>query len=240
MRIRNMRTSIIATGAALFSAATFFACTSGETAEARSANTSTSVANVAAETALPTQSKAALRYVTAPVGNAARYRIREQLVGLDLPNDAVGETSGVTGVIAADAKGNVIPSESKFTIDVSTLKSDKDRRDGFVRGRVLETKEFPTVTFVPTSVRGVSMPLPKSGTKTFDLIGDLTVRGTTKPTVWKVTAQFAPDGVKGAAHTAFTFTDFAINQPRVPVVLSVADTIKLEMDFNMVPEGARK
>jgi polyisoprenoid-binding protein YceI len=178
--------------------------------------------------------------VTAPAGNEARYRIREQLVGLDLPNDAVGETSGVTGVIAADAKGNVIPAESKFTIDVSTLKSDKDRRDGFVRGRVLETNQFPTVTFVPTSVRGVSMPLPKSGVKAFDLVGDLTVRGTTRPTVWKVVALFAPDGVKGAAHTTFTFSDFGINQPRVPVVLSVADTIRLEMDFSMVPEGGKK
>ncbi len=234
-----MRNSIITTGAVL-SAATFIACQSGETAEARSANTSTIAVAAAGETIVPSQSKAALRYVTAPSGNAARYRIREQLVGLDLPNDAIGETSGVTGVIAADAKGKVIATESKFTIDVSTLKSDKDRRDGFVRGRVLKTAEFPTVTFVPTSIRGMSMPLPKSGSKTFDLLGDLTVLGKTRPTVWKVTAKFAPTGVTGAAHTAFTFTDFAIQQPKVPVVLSVADTIKLELDFTMVPEAAKK
>jgi len=29
----------------------------------------------------------------APAGNEARYRVREQLAGVDLPNDAVGVTS---------------------------------------------------------------------------------------------------------------------------------------------------
>jgi polyisoprenoid-binding protein YceI len=183
----------------------------------------------------PQGAKVALRYTTAATGNSARYRIREQLVGLDLPNDAVGETQGVKGVIAADAKGNVIASESKFTIDVSTLKSDKDRRDNFVRRRVLETEQYPSVTFVPKSVRGVSLPLPKSGTKSFEIIGDMTVRGTTKPTVWKVNAQFHGDRMTGAASTSFTFADFGIEQPRVPVVLSVDETIKLEFDFTLVP-----
>jgi polyisoprenoid-binding protein YceI len=182
---------------------------------------------------------AAIRYVTAPAGNAARYRIREQLVGLDLPNDAVGETSGVKGEIAVDAKGNIIASESRFTVDVSALKSDKDRRDNFVRRRVLETETHPNVTFVPKSVRGISLPLPKSGKKTFELAGDLTVRGTTRPTVWKVDATFLSDRVTGAATTSFTFTDFGMTQPRVPVVLSVDETIRLEMDFTLVPHAAR-
>ncbi len=71
-------------------------------------------------------------------------------------------------------------------------------------------------------------------------LGNLTVRGKTKPTVWKVTAQFQPATVTGAAQTAFTFNDFEIQQPRVPVVLSVADTIKLELDFSMVREAAKR
>jgi polyisoprenoid-binding protein YceI len=178
--------------------------------------------------------KVAVRYRTAETGNAARYRIREQLVGLDLPNDAVGETNSVSGVIAADAKGNIIASESRFTVDVTGLKSDKDRRDNYVRRRILETEQHPSVTFVPKSVRGISMPLPKSGKKSFELVGDMTVRGVTKPTVWKVDATFAPDRVTGAAVTSFTFADFELAQPRVPVVLSVDETIKLELDFTLL------
>jgi polyisoprenoid-binding protein YceI len=184
--------------------------------------------------AVPSSAQVAIRYRTAETGNAARYRIREQLVGLDLPNDAVGETGSVTGVIAADATGNIIASESKFTVDVTGLKSDNDRRDNYVRRRVLETEQHPTVTFVPKSVKGISLPLPKSGKKTFELVGDMTVRGTTRPTVWKVDATFAADRMTGAATTSFTFADFGLAQPRVPVVLSVDETIKLELDFTLV------
>ena len=197
-----------------------------------------SAASASVETTQST-AVAAIRYVTAPTGNAARYRIREQLVGLDLPNDAVGETSGVTGAIAVDAKGNIIASESKFTVDVSALKSDKDRRDNYVRRRVLETEQHPSVTFVPKSVRGISLPLPKSGKKSFELTGDLTVRGTTRPAVWKVDATFQGDRMTGAATTSFTFADFGMTQPKVPVVLSVDETIKLEMDFTLVPQASR-
>ena len=213
------------------------ACEPARDAQARPAT----VESLPAATVEAAQSTApaALRYVTAQTGNAARYRIREQLVGLDLPNDAVGETSGVTGAIAVDARGKIIPSESKFTVDVSALKSDKDRRDNYVRRRVLETEQHPNVTFVPKSVRGITLPLPKSGKKTFELAGDLTVRGATRPTVWKVDATFGADRMTGAATTSFTFADFGMTQPKVPVVLSVDETIKLEMDFTLVQQPPR-
>ena len=206
------------------------ACEPGESAEARTATPESSMsASSAAQAAF-------YRFVTAPTGNAARYRIREQLVGLDLPNDAIGETKVVTGVILADRNGNLIPAESKFTVDVSNLVSDKDRRDGFVKRRVLQTDQYPTVTLVPTAIKGLPVPLPTSGSTSFDLVGDLTVRGVTRATTWKVNAQFAPRGLSGRAATAFTFKDFAIDQPRVPVVLSVADTIRLELDFSLVKQ----
>jgi polyisoprenoid-binding protein YceI len=208
-----------------------------KSAEARSPASETTPAATAT---LPVSAVVASRFVTDPAGTAARYRIREQLVGVDLPNDAIGETKEVTGVISADAKGNLIPAESKFTIGIATLASDKQRRDGFVRGRVLEADKYPTVTLVPTSIKGVSMPLPKSGSKAFEIIGDLTVRGVTHPTTWKVNAQFQPNRMTGKATTAFTFADFAIDQPRVPVVLSVADTIKLELDFSLIPDPSLK
>ena len=218
-------------------AATLAGCEPSETAEARSTDVRQTPEQSHASPAISQSSAAAAyRFVTAPEGNAARYRIREQLVGVDFPNDAVGETKAVTGAIAADKSGKLIPAESKFTVDVSNLTSDKDRRDGFVKRRVLQTDQFPTVTLVPTSISGLSFPLPRSGARTFDLIGDLTVRGVTHPTTWKVNAEFTPAGMNGKAATAFTFKDFAIDQPRVPVVLSVADTIKLELDFSLIKQ----
>jgi polyisoprenoid-binding protein YceI len=183
------------------------------------------------------QNGTALRLVLAPTGNAARYRVREQLVGHDLPNDAVGETAKLTGAISIDSSGKVIRDASKFTVDASSFVSDMNRRDGFVRGRLLEADDYPTIAFVPTDVRGVSFPLPKSGTRDIQMTGDLTVRGVTRPTTWKGTAEFKDGGVGGSLSTAFTFEDMQLEQPRVPVLLSVADTIKLEINFHLVPQG---
>ena len=177
---------------------------------------------------------APLRFVLAPEGSAARYRVREQLMGHDFPNDAVGQTNSLTGAIAFDAKGKVIRDASKFTLDASTFVSDQRRRDGYVRGRLLESDDFPTITFVPSDVRGIKLPLPKSGAAPVEFTGDLTVHGVTRPTNWKGTVQFVDDRVTGSASTAFTFQDIQMEQPHVPVLLSVADTIKLEIDFNLV------
>jgi polyisoprenoid-binding protein YceI len=178
------------------------------------------------------------RFVVAPSGNEARYRVREQLAGFDLPNDAVGVTHEITGAIVLDGGGNVIAKESKFVVGLAALKSDRDRRDGYVRRRILETDSFPTAELVPTALRGLPRTLPDSGAATFELVGDLTVHGVTRSTTWHVTARFAPGQVTGTATTGFTFGDFGLARPRVPVVLSVADSIRLEYDFTLVPEGA--
>jgi polyisoprenoid-binding protein YceI len=175
-----------------------------------------------------------LHLVVAPTGNQARYRVREQLVGKDLPNDAVGVTNEITGTLSLTPAGAVIPSESKFVVGVTTLKSDRDRRDGYVQRRILETEQFPSVQLAPTALRGLSGSWPTSGTKTLELQGDLTVHGVTRPTTWHVEAQFSPAGVTGTASTRFTFADFGLTQPRVPILLSVSDSIGLEYDFNLV------
>ena len=213
------------------------ACSSGEP-EAAFAGSSTATSNAEVQDAPSSVSVngVALRLVLAPTGNAARYRVRERLVGQDLPNDAVGETKSLTGSIAIDSAGKVIRGASRFSVDAGSFVSDKNRRDGFVRGRLLQANQYPTVTLVPTEVRGVTLPLPKSGTAPIEMAGDLTVRGVTRPTIWKGTAQFKDGQVSGSAATSFTFDDFQIEQPRVPVLLSVADTIRLELDFNLVQQ----
>lgn len=174
------------------------------------------------------------RYTIAGEGNEARYRVREQLAGVSFPNDAVGTTSGITGVIVVDGTGRIQAAESQITVDVTTLKSDRDRRDGYVRARTLETATHPNVVLQPTELRGAKWPLPPSGTVTFQLIGNLTVRGVTRPTTWDVTLTVAGDILTGTATTSFTFDEFTITKPRVAAVLSVDDTIKLEYDLRLV------
>jgi polyisoprenoid-binding protein YceI len=213
------------------------ACSSGKPDDAFAGTVVATNASSAQTSASGAASKeTALRLVVEQAGTSARYRVREQLVGHDLQNDAMGETKAVTGAIAFDSTGKVIREASRFSVDAGTFVSDKDRRDGFVRKRLLAADQYPAVVLVPTEVRGVSLPLPTSGGGPFELVGDLTVRGVTRPTIWKGTAQFSDGKVTGSAATQFTFADFQMEQPRVAVLLSVADTIKLEISFALVPQ----
>jgi polyisoprenoid-binding protein YceI len=174
----------------------------------------------------------AVRLVVDSANTEVRYRVRERLLGRDLDNDAIGVTHHVRGQIALAADGSIVAQESKITIDVTGLKSDQDRRDNYVRRRLLVTDSNPSVVFQPTHIAGGPKTIPTSGTATFTIVGDLTVKGVTKPTTWTISARYLPTTVVGSAATAFTFDDFAIAQPKVPILLSVADTIKLEGDFS--------
>jgi polyisoprenoid-binding protein YceI len=175
--------------------------------------------------------EAALRYRVVADRSEARYRVREQLAGISFPSDAVGTTSAIDGSIFLDAQGRIGTSDSRLTVDLRTLRSDRDRRDNYVRRNTLETERHPTAVFIPSEVRGLPFPLPQTGTASFELIGDLTIRGTTRPTTWETTATFNGQEVSVQAKTSFRFADFGLSIPRVASVLSVEETIRLETDL---------
>ena len=174
---------------------------------------------------------APVRYLVVPEGSEVRYRVREQLVGLSFPNDAVGVTTTVDGLIVFDAQGRLASGDSRFTVDLRTLRSDEGRRDNYVRRNTLETDRYPLVTFVPTETRRLPFPFPGTGSVPFELVGDLTVKEVTRRVSWDATASFDGPRVAVQARTAFRFGDFGLRVPRVSVVLSVEDEIKLEADL---------
>lgn len=180
-----------------------------------------------------------LRFVVAPTGNEARYRVREQLVGRDLPNDVIGVTSDVSGRLVVESDGRVLRDSSKIVVQVATLKSDQTRRDNYLRRRTLESEKYPTVELVPSTFAGITSPIPPGASRAFALTGNLTIHGVTRPTTWQVTARAEGRDVVGTAKTAFTFADFQLEQPKVPIVLSVADTVRLEYDFRFTPAPSR-
>lgn len=174
---------------------------------------------------------APLRYGVVAERSEARYRVREQLVGLSFPNDAIGVTSAIEGGIAFDAQGRILAGESRFTIDLRTLRSDEARRDNYLRRNTLETERYPTVGLVPVEAHGLPFPFPSSGSAPFMLASDLTIRDATRRITWEATATFDGAEVSVRAKTAFRFPDFGLRVPRVAVVLSVEDSIRLEADL---------
>lgn len=167
----------------------------------------------------------------------ARYRVREQLANRNLPNDAVGVTTAVTGKLVMETDGTIVQDESKFVVDLSSLRSDSDRRDNFIRNNTLQTGRYPTAEFVPTEVRNLPTPLPTSGDVTFQLVGDLTLRDVTRSVTWDVEARIEGNSLVGSATTQIRFDEFGMEPPRAPILLSVEDTIQLELDFNLTQES---
>ncbi len=184
-------------------------------------------------TAAPNNADETVTLVVVPEKSEARYRVREQLAGVSLPSDAVGKTQAITGQIVGKMDGSIDSANSKFVVDVRTLQSDQGMRDGFIQRSTLQTSQFPNVTFVPTSAPGLPLLVPDSGAATFQLAGDLTIRDVTKPVTWEASCQLESSKTEGkcTAATSFTFADFNLEQPQVPRVLSIEDTIKLEVDL---------
>jgi polyisoprenoid-binding protein YceI len=178
-----------------------------------------------------------IRYMVVADRSEARYRIREQLAGFSLPNDAVGTTNAIEGRIALGAQGQVLTNDSRLTVDLRKLQSDRDRRDSYVRRNTLETERYPTAVFVPTEVHGLPFPLPQTGTASFELTGDFTVRDVTQRVSWQATATFNGQDVNVQAKTAFRFADFGLTIPRVASVLSVEDNIQIETDLLLRPRS---
>ncbi len=202
---------------------------SGDDGSSAATTTADETASMTSASAAP--SEGGTRFTVVPDGSEARYRVQEQLVGRDLPNDAVGTTNDVTGEIVLDPSSRIVPGDARITVGMASLQSDSERRDSYVRENTLETDRFPIAEFISREAPGLPSPLPTSGEERFQLVGDLTVHGVTRPVTWEVTAQFGEEEVTATASTVVRMTDFDMTPPRVGPVLSVEDEARLEIDL---------
>jgi polyisoprenoid-binding protein YceI len=166
-------------------------------------------------------------------GTTARYKVREQLAGINFPSDAVGTTQSVTGSIVVNPDGSIDASRSKLTVDLRTIKSDQQMRDGYIQGRTLETEKYPMLEFVPKRAVGLPTPLPAGmqAQAGFQLVGDMTLHGVTKEVTWNVVATFGNEIVGGRATTTLDFPAFNLTKPSLARLMSVDDKIELEIEF---------
>lgn len=163
----------------------------------------------------------------------ATVRVREQLVGVNLPSDAVLVATGATGAFGLKDDGT-FSSDSKITFDLTTLASDQRDRDNFVKMDTLQTRQFPKADFVPTKTSGLTLPMPASGEFTFKLTGQMTIHGKTKDVTFDVVATRSGNQLTATATAApsWKFADFGMTAPSVPFrVVSVVDEIRVVVDL---------
>lgn len=186
------------------------------------------VGNAPAPTAMATEAPVTtLSIVSAE--SEARYRSQEELAGQGA-NEAVGTTKAMMGQILFDAAGLPLAC-SRFDVDLRTLTSDEARRDNYLYTNTLETQQYPLATFVLTEVQGLTEPLAEGEEMPFFLIGNLTIHGVTKLVAWEATAILEGETLTGSASTTFDMPDFNIEPPVIGPVVSLDETVILEVDI---------
>ena len=179
----------------------------------------------------PKESTSVEKIINIEKGSTARYIVREQLVRWVSEKDVSGETKLVEGKIIISSEGKLIEKGSRFVVNVKSLKSDESKRDNYIRNNALESNKFPEAIFEINIMEGLNGPLPTSGEINLRLIGDMTIHGVTKEIIWTLLANIENDDIKGIAKTSIDFDTFDIKKPSLPFILTLDDTLRLELDF---------
>jgi polyisoprenoid-binding protein YceI len=218
--------------------ASFLAAACGGSASPVTTTSTSTPAPTTTATAAATTAASASAWTVSDKSKAT-VRVREQLVGVNLPSDAVLTAAGATGSFALNGDGT-FASGSKISFDLTTLSSDERNRDSFIKQDTLQVRQFPKAEFEPTKVSGLPLPLAASGTSTFTLTGNMTIRGKTKEVTFDVTAKRDGGDLTATvtANPSWKFGDFGMSAPSVPFrVVSVTDEIRVAID--LVATGPR-
>ena len=149
-------------------------------------------------------------------------------------SDAVGRTNAISGsatIAAAAAALSVTAAD--FSVDMTTLASDRQMRDNRLRNDGIQTDSFPTSTFKLTSP--VALPTAATTGTAVDvtLHGDLTLHGVTKSVDIPAKAQVNGSLIQVQGSLDFPFSDYAINAPNIGGFVSVEDHGTLEFLVNL-------
>jgi polyisoprenoid-binding protein YceI len=162
------------------------------------------------------------------------YRVRERLASLSADSDAVGRTSSITGTATIAGSGTSLTvAKADFSVDMTSLASDKQMRDNRLRGQGIETDTFRTSTFSLT--QPVALPAGATSGTAVDvtLHGDLTLHGVTKTVDIPAKAQLNGNLIQVVGSLSFPFSDYNIVAPNIGNFVAVQDNGTLEFLVNL-------
>lgn len=136
------------------------------------------------------------------------YRVKETLFGQAA--EAYGRTSALTGTMTISG---TTATAVVLKADLTSLKSDNQRRDGQVQGRILETAKFPTAMIRTTEpISFGKVPANQVEVKA-KAKAALTLHGVTKNVTLDLTARRNGDAIEVVGSVPITFADYSIANP---------------------------
>lgn len=164
--------------------------------------------------------------------SVAGYRVREQLAFVGAPSDAVGRTSSITGnmTLAQTATGYAV-SAATFTVDVSTLTSDRSMRDQRIHSIGLQSDRYPTASF--KLMTPIALPATASNGQTVQVsaTGDLTIHGSTQQVTIPLQAKLSGSQIEVAGSITFPFSQFGMTPPNIGGFVSVQNNATMEFQL---------
>ena len=156
----------------------------------------------------------------------AGYRINEVLAQFG-HNTAVGRTRNVTGSMTIAAHKITA---ATFTVDMQTLESDRQQRDGAIGHRGLETSTYPTAEFKLSEPITISSE-PKAGENiSTQATGNFTLHGVTKKVTIPISARYSNGVTTVVSNFPVKLADYDITPPAIPgKVVSVEDSGRVEL-----------
>jgi polyisoprenoid-binding protein YceI len=150
-----------------------------------------------------------------------------------------GRFGAVNGTVLVDEND---PKNSKVdvTVDVASIDTRQEMRDNHLRSPdFFDVANHPTMHFVSTRIDG-------DVSKTFKVMGDLTIRGTTRPVALDVTLEGRAKDPWGNDRAGFSATghinrhDFGLNwnQALEAGGVTVGAEVKLTLDVEIVRQSA--
>jgi len=171
-------------------------------------------------------------FVIVPGESTVTYEVGEVFLNQDNAyNLAVGITSEVIGEIIVDRTNPQYSSIGPISVDISQFTSDSQRRDNAIRERFLESTQFPIALFNPTEVQGLPESYQEGEPISFQVTGDLTVRGVSRPVTFDVTLVGEGNTMTGEATTMILMSDFGFGPISIGGILNTEDEVNVKFAF---------
>ncbi|MGZ4802267.1 MAG: YceI family protein [Acidimicrobiia bacterium] len=169
------------------------------------------------------------RWVVLPeLRSFVQYRVKQQLADTAIETDATARTTQVSGSMTI--AGTTISGVTVHA-QVSTLTSDQDRRDRYLRDNALQSKQFPTATFVLTQPITLAQAPQKGAKVTTDATGDFTLHGITKCVTIPLVGRWDGTTVQVVGELPIRFMDYGITPPSIGGFVSVGGNGRMELQL---------
>lgn len=162
-------------------------------------------------------------------GTFVGFRVKEELARIGSA-EAVGRTGAVTGSL--EIEGTTIVAAS-FEVDMRTITTDESLRDRKVQ-EALETDQFPTASFTLTEPIELDRAAVSGEPTSVAATGELTVHGVTHEVEISIDAQLVEGTVVAVGSLELQFSDYSVEVPSSPIVLSAEDHGILELQLLFV------